>query len=58
MILFYLYLLCLGNVHAISLNTRIGTEDCISITNSNVLQMCLIQTSYQNMCLPAHDSSE
>lgn len=45
-----------GNVYAISLNTHIDAEDCISITNNNLLQMSLIQSSYQNMCLPAKDS--
>jgi len=53
-----LYFNCLGNVYAISLNTRIDAEDCISITNSNLLQMSLIQSSYQNICLPVKDSSK
>lgn len=50
------FILFLGNVCAISLNTQIGVEDCISITN-NILQMSLIESSYQNLCLPAKDSS-
>ncbi|CAH1716559.1 unnamed protein product [Aphis gossypii] len=45
-----------GNVYAISLNTHIDAEDCISITNSNLLQMSLIQSSYQSICLPVKDS--
>jgi len=52
-----LYFNYLGKIYAISLNTRIDAEDCISITNNNLLQMSLIQSSYQNICLPAKDSS-
>lgn len=53
MYLFYI----LGKVFALSLNTPINIEDSISITNNNLLQMSLIQSSLQNMCLPSKDSS-
>ncbi|XP_050429587.1 ribonuclease P protein subunit p40-like [Adelges cooleyi] len=45
-----------GNVEAISLNTRIGLDDCISITNDNFLHMSLTKNSYQSICLPVNDS--
>lgn len=48
----------LGKVYAISLDTRVGVEDCLSITNNNLLQMSLIQLSCQSICLPAKDSSK
>jgi len=46
-----------GQVYAIALNTEVGVEDCISISNNNLLQMSLIESSYQNICLPKKDSS-
>lgn len=50
-------LIFLGKIYAVSLNTQVEVEDCISITKNNTLQMSLIQSSIQNMCLPSKDSS-
>jgi len=45
-----------GKVYAVSLNTHFEIEDRITITNNNLLQMSLIPSSCQNICLPAKDS--
>ncbi|VVC28368.1 Ribonuclease P, Rpp40 [Cinara cedri] len=45
-----------GKVYAISLNTNVDVDDCISITNCNLLQMSLTHSSCQYMCLPSKDS--
>ncbi|XP_050527195.1 ribonuclease P protein subunit p40-like isoform X1 [Daktulosphaira vitifoliae] len=45
-----------GNIQAVSLNTRIGVDDCMSISKNNLLQMFLLKNSYQNICLPVHGS--
>lgn len=41
-----------------TLNTDVEVDDCISITNDNLLKMSLIESSHQNICLPVKDSSE
>ncbi|XP_050527202.1 uncharacterized protein LOC126897547 isoform X2 [Daktulosphaira vitifoliae] len=47
-----------GNIQAVSLNTRIGVDDCMSISKNNLLQMFLLKNSYQNICLPVHGSND
>lgn len=48
----------LGKVYAMSLDTDVEVDDCISVTNNNLLKMSLIETSHQNICLPVKDSSK